>query len=32
MLPWPLVRDGSEYAAPLDWIDPEDEPQMEAAP
>jgi hypothetical protein len=32
MLPWPTIRDGSEYAAPLEWIDPQDQPDVEAAP
>jgi hypothetical protein len=32
MLPWPTIRDGEAYAAPLEWIDPEDQPDMEVAP
>ncbi len=32
MVPWSTVREGSEYAAPLDWIDPDDQPDMGDVP
>lgn len=28
MLPWSTVREGTEYASPLEWIDPEDLPAI----
>lgn len=32
MLPWTTVRDGSEYAAPLEWIDPDEQPEVGESP
>jgi hypothetical protein len=32
MIPWAIVRDGNEYAAPLEWIDPEEQPEIPETP
>lgn len=31
MLPWPTIKEADEYAAPLEWIDPDELPEIEEA-
>jgi hypothetical protein len=30
MLPWPTIKEGTEHPAPLEWIDPDEQPVDDA--